>query len=102
MGTSSTRRVVRLPFFWLSFFGLFAEIIIPFKMVAPASSDSLVENRERRENNIKVPNRHAANFTLIGFFSGYGPVATVLGSICVVGLIVLPFLPQTKGQPLPA
>jgi hypothetical protein len=101
MGTSSTRRVVRLPFFWLSFFGLFAEIIIPFKMVAPASSDSLVES-DSAGKMIKVPNRHAANFTLIGFFSGYGPVATVLGSICVVGLIVLPFLPQTKGQPLPA
>jgi hypothetical protein len=70
-------------------------------MVAPASSDSLVES-ESAGKMIKVPNRHAANFTLIGFFSGYGPVATVLGSICVVGLIVLPFLPQTKGQPLPA
>ena len=49
-----------------------------------------------------VLNRHAANSTLIGLFNGYGPVATALGSIFVVGLIVLPFLPETKGQPLPA
>jgi hypothetical protein len=87
---------VRLPFLVL-----FAEIIIPFKMVTPASSDSLVES-ESAGKMISVMNRHAANSTLIGFFSGYGLVATVLGNICVVGLIVLPFLPQTKGQPLPA
>jgi len=46
-----------------------------------------------------VPNRHAASSTLIGFFNGYGPVATVLGSIFVVGLIVLPFVPETKELP---
>jgi len=40
--------------------------------------------------------------TLIGFFGGYGPAATTLASIFVVGLVVLPFLPETKGQPLPA
>jgi hypothetical protein len=68
-------------------------------MVTPASSDSLVES-ESAGKMISVMNRHAANSTLIGFFSGYGPVATVLGSI-VVGLIVLPFFPETKGQ-LPA
>jgi len=70
-------------------------------MVTPASSDSLVES-ESAGKMISVPNRHVANSTLIRFFGGYGPVATVLGSICVVGLIVLPFLPETKGQPLPA
>ncbi len=40
--------------------------------------------------------------TLIAFFGGYGPAATTLASIFVIGLIVLPFLPETKGQPLPA
>jgi hypothetical protein len=69
-------------------------------MVTPASSDSLVES-ESAGKMISVMNLHAANSTLIGFFSGYDQ-ATVLGNICVVGLIVLPFLPQTKGQPLPA
>jgi hypothetical protein len=70
-------------------------------MVTPASSDSLVAS-ESAEKMISVLNRHAANSTLIGFFSDSGPVATVLGSIFVVRLIVLPFLPETKGQPLPA
>jgi hypothetical protein len=70
-------------------------------MVTPASSDSLVESKGAGKM-ISVLNRHAANSTLFGFFSGYGPVAAVLGSIFVVGLIVLPFLPETKGQPLPA
>lgn len=83
------------------FLVFFAEIIIPFKMVTPASSDSLVESKSAGKM-ISVLNRHAANSTLIGFFSGYGPVATVLGSNFVVGLIVLPFLPETKGQSLPA
>ena len=40
--------------------------------------------------------------TLIGWFGGYGPAATTLASIFAIGLIVLPFLPETKGQPLPA
>ena len=40
--------------------------------------------------------------TLIGFFGGYGPAATTLASIFALGLIVLPLLPETKGQPLPA
>jgi hypothetical protein len=70
-------------------------------MITPASSDSLMAS-ESAGKMISVLNRHAANSTLIGFFSGYGPVATVLGSIFVVRLIVLPFLPETKGQPLPA
>jgi MFS family permease len=39
---------------------------------------------------------------LIAFFGGYGIAATTLGSIFVIGLIVLPLLPETKGQPLPA
>jgi MFS family permease len=40
--------------------------------------------------------------TLIAFFGGYGPAATTLASIFAVGIIVLPLLPETKGQPLPA
>ena len=40
--------------------------------------------------------------SLIAFFGGYGPAATTLASIFVIGLIVLPFLPETKGKPLPA
>jgi MFS family permease len=40
--------------------------------------------------------------TLIGFFGGYGPAATTLASIFAIGIVVLPFLPETKGQPLPA
>jgi MFS family permease len=40
--------------------------------------------------------------TLIGFFGGYGPAATTLASIFAIGLVVLPLLPETKGQPLPA
>jgi hypothetical protein len=70
-------------------------------MVTPASSDSLIES-ESAGKMISVLNQHAAKSTPIGFFSGYGPAPTVLGSIFVVGLIVLPFLPETKGQPLPA
>jgi MFS family permease len=40
--------------------------------------------------------------SLIGLFGGYGPAATILASIFVIGLFVLPLLPETKGQPLPA
>jgi MFS family permease len=39
--------------------------------------------------------------SLIGFFGGYGPAPTTLASIFALGLIVLPLLPETKGQPLP-
>ena len=40
--------------------------------------------------------------SLIAFFGGYGPAATTLAGIFAVGLVVLPFLPETKGKPLPA
>ena len=40
--------------------------------------------------------------TLIGFFGGYGPAATILAGIFAIGIVVLPLLPETKGQPLPA
>ena len=40
--------------------------------------------------------------SLIAFFGGYGVAATTLAGIFVIGLAVLPLLPETKGQPLPA
>jgi MFS family permease len=40
--------------------------------------------------------------SLIAFFGGYGPAATTLASVFVVGLIALFFLPETKGKPLPS
>jgi hypothetical protein len=40
--------------------------------------------------------------TLIGFFGGYGPAAKILAGVFAAGLVVLPLLPETKGQPLPA
>jgi MFS family permease len=39
--------------------------------------------------------------TLIVAFGGYGQAAVVLCSIYVLGLIAAPFLPETKGRPLP-
>jgi MFS family permease len=40
--------------------------------------------------------------SLIAFFGGYGPAATVLASIFAIGIIAVFFLPETKGKPLPA
>jgi MFS family permease len=39
--------------------------------------------------------------TMIVAFGGYGQAAVVLCSIYVLGLIAAPFLPETKGRPLP-
>ena len=39
--------------------------------------------------------------TLIVGLGGYGKAATILGMFYVLGLIAAPFLPETKGQPLP-
>jgi MFS family permease len=39
--------------------------------------------------------------TLIVNMGGFGPAATLVGSFFVLGLIVAPFLPETKGKPLP-
>jgi uncharacterized membrane protein YbhN (UPF0104 family) len=39
--------------------------------------------------------------TMIVAFGGYGMAATVLASIYVAWLIAAPFLPETKGLPLP-
>jgi MFS family permease len=39
--------------------------------------------------------------TLIVGLGGYGKAATIIGLFYVLGLIAAPFLPETKGQPLP-
>ena len=38
---------------------------------------------------------------MIATFGGFGKAAMVLSSIYVVGILVTPFLPETKGKPLP-
>lgn len=40
--------------------------------------------------------------TLIVGFGGYGPAATIIGLFFIVGFLVAPFLPETRGRPLPA
>ena len=40
--------------------------------------------------------------TMIVAFGGYGKAAMVLASIYILGIAVAPFLPETKGKPLPA
>lgn len=40
--------------------------------------------------------------TLIVAFGGFGKAAMVLSSIYILGIIAAPFLPETKGKPLPA
>jgi MFS family permease len=39
--------------------------------------------------------------SLIVGLGGYGKTATIIGMFYVLGLITVPFLPETKGQPLP-
>jgi hypothetical protein len=39
--------------------------------------------------------------TLIVGLGGYGPAATIIGSLFIVGFLVAPFLPETNGRPLP-
>ena len=39
--------------------------------------------------------------SMIARFGGYGEAAMVLASIYIVGIAAAPFLPETKGQPLP-
>jgi MFS family permease len=39
---------------------------------------------------------------LIVYFGGFGYAATIVASIYVLGLAAAPFLPETRGQPLPA
>jgi MFS family permease len=39
--------------------------------------------------------------TLIVSLGGYGKAATIIGMFYILGLIAVPFLPETKGKPLP-
>jgi MFS family permease len=39
--------------------------------------------------------------TLIVGLGGYGKAATIIGMFYILGLIAVPFLPETKGKPLP-
>jgi MFS family permease len=39
--------------------------------------------------------------TLIVALGGYGPAATIVGLLFALGLVVAPFLPETRGKPLP-
>jgi MFS family permease len=39
--------------------------------------------------------------SLIVGLGGFGPAATIIGLFFIVGLLVAPFLPETRGQPLP-
>ena len=39
--------------------------------------------------------------TLILQFGGYGKAAMILSGIYVLGFVAAPFLPETKGKPLP-
>jgi MFS family permease len=40
--------------------------------------------------------------SLIAFFGGYGEAARILSSVFAVGIVAVLFLPETRGQPLPA
>lgn len=39
--------------------------------------------------------------TLIAYFGGYGRAATIIGLFFLLGVVVAPFLPETRGKPLP-
>ena len=39
--------------------------------------------------------------TLIVGLGGYGPAATIVGLFFILGVVAAPFLPETKGEPLP-
>ena len=39
--------------------------------------------------------------TLIVSLGGYGKAATIIGLFYILGLVAVPFLPETKGKPLP-
>ncbi|HYZ43284.1 MAG TPA: MFS transporter [Xanthobacteraceae bacterium] len=39
--------------------------------------------------------------TLIVGLGGYGKAATIIGMFYILGLLAVPFLPETRGQPLP-
>ena len=39
--------------------------------------------------------------TLIVGLGGYGKAATIIGLFYILGLVAVPFLPETRGKPLP-
>jgi MFS family permease len=39
--------------------------------------------------------------TIIAALGGYGTAATIVGLIYIVGMVVVPFLPETRGRALP-
>ena len=39
--------------------------------------------------------------TLIAYFGGFGPAATIVGLFFILGVVAAPFLPETNGKPLP-
>jgi hypothetical protein len=39
--------------------------------------------------------------TLIVGLGGYGPAATIVGLFFIIGVVTAPFLPETRGRPLP-
>jgi MFS family permease len=39
--------------------------------------------------------------TLIVGLGGYGPAATIVGLFFILGIVAAPFLPETRGKPLP-
>jgi MFS family permease len=39
--------------------------------------------------------------TLISYFGGFGPAATIVGLFFALGVVAAPFLPETNGKPLP-
>src|SRR5216684_1439313 len=39
--------------------------------------------------------------TLITSLGGFGPAATIIGLFFIIGVVAAPFLPETKGKPLP-
>ena len=39
--------------------------------------------------------------TLIVSLGGYGKAATIIGMFYILGLLAVPFLPETRGKPLP-
>ena len=39
--------------------------------------------------------------TLIVGLGGYGPAATLVGLFFILGIVTAPFLPETRGKPLP-
>jgi MFS family permease len=39
--------------------------------------------------------------TLIAYFGGFGPAATIVGLFFILGVVAAPFVPETNGRPLP-